>query len=388
MAERSARIAVNPAVLVWARETAGVSVEAAGLYLGQSESVVHSWETGEEKPTVSALKRLAPFYGRPLAALLLSKPRPHRLPQDFRVVAGSEPLTRDTLLALRRASYVQRVVEELDTESPTPDPLPRGTDLTPELADRLALVERERIGVSVDTQSQWRDEYHALREWRAVVEDAGVVVLQASMKVEEIRGFALAGKSPVVCLNMSDSPTARVFSLFHEYAHLLASSSGICDTDAGPRSSQAQAEVERFCNRFAGAFLIPRVALLERRSTLGPLLGPEPPSDSLFSPHTSRFRVSRQVLWYRMRQLGLIDQELFDSKWGQWAAARLAARKSNGDGGGGMTRIERAIHEGGHKLISTVVGAEARGDMGTADALNLLRIRATELQVVAAAVSR
>lgn len=387
MAERSARLAVNPAVLVWARETAGVTVEAAGVYLGQSESVVHRWESGEEKPTVSGLKRLATFYGRPLATLLLSEPRRRSLPRDFRVVAGSDPLTRDSLLALRKAAYVQYLFQEIDSTGPNLSLQSSGTDLTVELAEKLAIRERERLGVSVETQSKWRDEYHALREWRSAVEDAGVVVLQASMNVEEIRGFALAGPSPVICLNMSDYPNARVFTLFHEYAHLLVGGSGICDADAGPRSSQAQAQVERFCNRFAGALLVPRKALIDRRSLLLSLSGPEPPSDSLFSPHTSRFRVSRQVLWYRMKQLDLIDQQLFDAKWAQWAA-RNRSRKPSGDGGGGMTRVERAIHEGGHRLIATVVAAESRGDLGTADALNLLRIKTNELRDVAAAVGR
>lgn len=386
MTERSARLGVNPAVLVWARETAGLSVDAAATYLGQSGGIVHRWESGQEKPTVNALKRLATFYGRPLAALLLSEPRRKLLPKDFRVVADSEPLTKDSLFALRRATHIQHLIDDLDGKPVNLLRLPSGTKLTIELAEDLAARERERIGISVETQARWRDEYHALREWRAAVEDVGVVVLQASMPIEEIRGFALAGGSPIVCLNTSDFPTARVFSLFHEYAHLLIGDGGICDTDAGPRSVQAQESIERFCNRFSGALLIPREALLAQPSALAPLRGSEPPPDSLFSPLTARFRVSRQVVWYRMRQLDLLSADQFDAKWAQWASRRPRGR--SGEGGGGMTRAERAINECGRRLIATVVAAEARGDLGTPDALDLLRIRAPELSVVASAVGQ
>ncbi len=386
MTERSARLDVNPAVLVWARETAGVGIDAAAVYLGQSRTIIERWETGEESPSVSALRRLASFYGRPLAALLLSKPRPEKLPKDFRVVAASEPLTRESLLALRRAAYVQKVAGEL-VSGPASVEAVAATGLKEDLAESMATRERNRLGITVQEQGAWSNEYEALRTWRSAVEGLGVIVLQLSMPLEEVRGFALSGETPLICLNMSDLATARAFSLFHEYAHLLVGRDGICDSDAGPRSALADARIERFCNRFAGAFLVPREALLQMQASITPLTGPEPPDDFLFNSLTGRFGVSRQVIWYRLRQLEVIDHELFDSKWGQWSA-RSKRRRSGASGGGGMTRVDRAIHEGGQRLVSLVLDAEAGGRLGTSDALSLLRVRSTELADLAAAVSR
>jgi Zn-dependent peptidase ImmA (M78 family)/transcriptional regulator with XRE-family HTH domain len=387
MAERTARLDVNPAVLKWARESVGLGIEAVAVSLGQTSRTIERWETGEEKPTANAIRRLASFYERPVAALLLSKPRTEKLPTDFRVVAASEPLTRESLVALRRAAHIQKVVANLTGQEVADFGFVNRVALTNDTAEDLAGRERERLGISINDQGSWRGEYQALRQWRSAVEESGVIVLQFPMPVEEIRGFALAGQPAVICLNMSDLATARTFTLLHEYAHLLAGSGGICDSDAGPRSSRSRVRVERFCNRFAGALLVPSGALLQHRDLITPLTGPEPPRGHLFSPLIGHFRVSRQVIWYRLRQLKLIDEELFDSKWSQWAS-RLRKPISGPSDGGGMTRIDRAVHENGHRFVALILEAEHKGQVSTPDALDLLRVRVSELEDVASAIGK
>jgi hypothetical protein len=96
---------VNPAILVWARESAGLAVEDAAkrLAFGDSKS-----ESGEQKllelergarlPTQTQLGRIAKTYRRPLLAFYMTAP-PRKGPrgEDFRST-GAELSPRDNAL--------------------------------------------------------------------------------------------------------------------------------------------------------------------------------------------------------------------------------------------------------------------------------------------------
>ena len=72
---RSPEAIVEPALLVWAREAAGMSVEDAGKKLnakktGAYAEKIRQWEEPDDpaRPSVSQLRRLAAAYKRPLAS--------------------------------------------------------------------------------------------------------------------------------------------------------------------------------------------------------------------------------------------------------------------------------------------------------------------------------
>lgn len=48
------------------------------------------------------------------------------------------------------------------------------------------------------------------------------------LEVSEFRGFVISDAyAPVVFINSSDAPTARLFTLLHELAHIWIGSSGV-----------------------------------------------------------------------------------------------------------------------------------------------------------------
>ena len=49
------RIAIEPELLVWARQAIGMSEEAAAQRLGISESTLRKWESGTLGPTIKQL---------------------------------------------------------------------------------------------------------------------------------------------------------------------------------------------------------------------------------------------------------------------------------------------------------------------------------------------
>jgi transcriptional regulator with XRE-family HTH domain len=83
---------INPRVLVWARETAGLSLEAATKKLGLSgPDRLLALETGEREPSRAQLAKMAEKYHRPLLAFYLPEPpRKNEQIRDFRSLRAGE----------------------------------------------------------------------------------------------------------------------------------------------------------------------------------------------------------------------------------------------------------------------------------------------------------
>ncbi|MBD3286915.1 ImmA/IrrE family metallo-endopeptidase, partial [candidate division WOR-3 bacterium] len=266
MGNKSIEVFIEPQVLIWARKTRGKSIGDVAKRIGKNEDFVKELESGQRKIRLRQLEVLANYYKRPLAAFFLSQP-PFEPPppRDHRTFPDGErkkEFSEDTLLAIRKAQLLQDSATELA--------LSLGYEIKPRIdnakissnpnnIEALATRERNRLGVSVLEQSRWIRNYGALNEWKKRVENLGILVFQISMPPKETRGFSLTGKGiPTIILNSKEHPNARIFSLFHEYAHLLLNEGGICDM-----KYHNHTPVEIFCNHFAGSFLVPRKALLE-----------------------------------------------------------------------------------------------------------------------------
>src|SRR5580765_1380316 len=99
-------MALNPQILIWARETADLSVEEAAHALGfkdardrTAEERLQAMESGKEEPSRSVLLNMARAYHRSLLVFYLSEPpRTGDRGQDFRRVPGVKPPEYDPTL--------------------------------------------------------------------------------------------------------------------------------------------------------------------------------------------------------------------------------------------------------------------------------------------------
>ena len=315
MASKTQDIPVASSVLRWARETIGKTTADVARRLDMSENIVLKWESGEKTPTLAQIRQLAKFYKRPLAAFFLphppSEPAP---PADFRTLPRTlkKPFSEKMLLALRRTRRLQSLVAELATASDQRMEAGIGEASLSDDPEDLASRTRESIRVPIKEQLSWKKESDALAEWKKAVEALGILVSELSFPIEEGRAFSLADKaSPVIVVNSNDAIHGRIFSLFHEYGHLLLGQSGICDLTEEGKS------VERFCNRFAGGFLVPKGALVENEVTKNHTGGSRWSDEELLRL-TQEFKVSREVILRRFLILGLTDEAFYQRKRAEW----------------------------------------------------------------------
>src|SRR5208337_4395004 len=101
----------------------------------------------------------------------------------------------------------------------------------PDNPETVGLKIRDLLGISLEDQLEWSTDYQAFNWWRAAIERNGVLVFQCSgIKTEEMRGFSITlFPMPVIGLNIKDAPKGRIFSLLHEFTHIMLGESGICD---------------------------------------------------------------------------------------------------------------------------------------------------------------
>src|SRR5260370_19973794 len=74
---------INPALISWARDTAGFTVAEAAKKLGIEEERLAGWEqpAADDGPSIPQLRKLAALFKRPLAVFYLSEP-----PKNFTVM--------------------------------------------------------------------------------------------------------------------------------------------------------------------------------------------------------------------------------------------------------------------------------------------------------------
>lgn len=268
---KSLEALVKPELLAWARTKANLEPLAAQRKIDLPYGRIEEWEEGSVRPTVAQLRKAAKVYRRPLAAFFLSVP-----PQDFETLRDFRRFHLDrseewsaALHAEYRRAHFQRdallEIAELDDAEP-----PHQWGLTHLPEDDTALAARARSALlalaPLPPLRPSADQYQHLNFWAAALEESGVLVMTTEdgrVLTDEMRAFSLYFEVlPVVMLNGADWPRGRLFSLLHEYAHLILHTAGLCDTTTDMQARTEARQIEARCNALAAAILMPAANIL------------------------------------------------------------------------------------------------------------------------------
>ncbi len=258
----SQRALVTPELLTWARKSIGFTLDEAARRTKLAPAQISAWESGDGHPTIVQARHLAKIYRRPLAVLFLPMPpKAWDVMRDFRRLPDAEAGSwSPELHAEYRRAIDQREIA-LDLAQMMDDEVPTVWQLAAEDDLQLAGMARATLLASapIPFPSSGSDEHAHLGFWTAALEEMGVLVLtSAGVPKEETRGFSLHFELlPVVMTNGKDWPRGRVFSLLHEYAHLLLRSAGLCDQLVLEQPETEERRLEQRCNLMAAEMLVP-----------------------------------------------------------------------------------------------------------------------------------
>lgn len=375
-----AEVPVNGKVLVWARAIRGLSVDDAANRLEITPDDLRAYESGEKKPLVGLLRIISQKYQVNFTSLLMPEPLPLvKGPADHRTRANAQPLTIDTLVAIEEVTEALEVFEDIASETSHIIQKPRiGTATLDDDPEEVAARERKRFGVSIEDQKHWRGTDGARRQWRALIEDKGIFTYMIPMPTDELSGFSIFRNDlAAICVNDRESTEgAKVFTLFHEYCHLLLRQAGISDESNNNR-------VEKFCNQFAASFLIPSKPLKE--AVAGVIL-PYEFSDADVKMLSTLFRVSNRAIALRLEKVGFAPPGFYGRRTAPWdspSVPKKIFRKSKDKGPSAITiRIKRV----GRLHAGTVINAVEHRALNSFDASELMGLNYTSFAKIKAAL--
>ena len=408
--------AINPEILVWARETAGLTLQAAVSKVGIKDARgvaavdrLTALERGDEEPTRPVLVKMARQYRRPLLAFYLNAPprRDERGP-DFRTLSGARSSETDALIdALvrnlqSRQSMVRAALQAEDEAEPLlfVGALLRNEDADTGIQSIRRLLRRKAeaarlsqravgllgqvLGEDLDAARYYAEPTadDAFRLLRSRAEDGGVFVLlqgdlgshHTSIDVEVFRGLAIADDiAPFVVINDNDSRAAWSFTLLHELTHLLLGQTGFNGVDS-------ETKVEQFCNNVAAEWLLPARTLHEVGIGRGRDVVEQ---GSRIGEFARERNLSRTMVAYRLLRANRIDRQAFErlrtqfrEQWRE-LRARHRARARNSEGGPSYYVVRR--HRVGPGLLGFTRRMVDSGALSTTKAARVLGVKPAQV---------
>ena len=387
---------LNPEILLWARETAGLSLQEAASKLGIDDARgvpgaerLAALEAGERQPSRPLLLNKPKQYRPPMQTNYLpAPPRMGERGQDFRSLPPEHSRRDDALVdtlvrdVRARQGMVRALLEAEDEAHPLPfvGSMAMRDGATAVLASIMQVLglDRSQFRHGLSQNRHAKKGFPYLREQ---AERAGIFVLlmgnlgshHTSLDLEAFRGFALADPvAPFIVINDQDADTAWSFTLLHELAHIWLGQTGV--SGAAPTTA-----LEQFCNDVAGNFLLPFEEIAQEQAL----------KHALFDGVVRRigeiaeaYKVSHSLVAYKLFRSNIITRDM----WGQvsrfyrqkWLASRAGSKKDREASKGPDYYVVRR-HRIGRRLLSLARRMLEDGALAPSKAGRILGVRPTNV---------
>lgn len=311
-------------MLTWAIERSGKDYEK---YLA-SHPKVQEWIDGLNKPTLKQLERFAKDIFVPLGYLFLPEPPKESMPIPLfrRMNDKLDVNVFDTVNELQeRQEWLSGYLRQRDFPRLSFVGIHRVEDGVNEVCSSL----RRILGLPINWMMEYGKVDEALKFLSETIENLGVVVCFNSVvgfsskrpiSVDECRGFALVDDQvPFIFVNSRDAKSAQMFTLVHEFAHIITGySAGLGDSDIASTNA-----TEQFCDAVAAAYLLPEVLLREVWTEVG----------ENYEVLAKKLKVSRFVIARCAKDYGLITKEHFFALYHKWISEPHIKKEVKGGGG-------------------------------------------------------
>lgn len=381
------RTSNNPEMLIWARQQLGITTEEAADLLGVAVASLSLAETGERPLTLKQLRTAAEKFNCPYGYFYLASPpdKDTYVPvPDFRVApeytGRNNPRLNRLIGKIRNDREVYfELAESLNIPTPT---FTTHGDIEEKEIGRLV---RERLAISQSEISSLNYK-EAYAFWKSKIESDGVLVYESRWIPEEtgVIGIALSyDVFPIILIRRGAfSNERKLFSMLHEYAHLLLGISAINDDQSFTTfdvEESGAASVEARCNRIASELLIPSESVTESE-----FQGMN--SEDMMVFIAEKYRVTYSTAAVCLRRLNIITQKDYDAlieKRKRVYAERKALDKQKNR----QIRLPKEIIQKldlGRPMFDVVLRAYSDGMLNVFDASKILDLRVSKIDKLSA----
>jgi len=376
-------VKINPNVLKWTRESSGWEIKELAKKIEINPETILSWETKETSIDLKRLEKLGDILKKPLAVFFLPNPPIEKELTDYRKVAGleTEKLSKKTCTAIKNARYTQSNAQELFQLQDSDDkPMINQISLDDD-PEQVAQIEKRNLEFELEEKNpngriikkQPNQIYNQLRE---KIESLNVFVMQATMPVDEARGFTLTDKYPrIIVINSADQIKPRIFTLLHEYAHILLKKDGLClpnSENFRTNSRNESQKIEKWCNAFAGSLLMPKKEFIKELTRNEQVF--EDPRMIIINL-SKIFGVSKKAVLVRILNLSLKQsyKQMYQDFYEKIISTPTKTKKKKG--GGAQNQVDKCINQKGKKFVKLVSNSHEKRLINSNEMISYLNLK-------------
>ena len=318
-------LTINPGVLLHYVNNAEIPYEI----LQEKCKYIDLFLSGAKQPTFKQLSEVAKKLNVPTGLLLLPTPiNVEASKLEFRTVGSNEigrmsDNLRDTITDMEKKQDFLRDMLEAELSFIGSISIKNDIEITAEYVRSLLKIPTLWQGL-VDDKSD------AFKFFRSRINSMGTFVFvdgiarqntKRTFDTNEFRGFTLLDKkAPIIFINSTDSDAGRLFTLIHEFVHLLLGSSGIVNKIY--LDSYAFSPVETFANKVTAEILVPSSVLLNN-------------SNYDISKLSREFKVSEYVIARRLLDFNIMtssDYQVYVRELTQMYESKKSVQKKSTGG--------------------------------------------------------
>ncbi len=334
---------VNGEIIRWAREFYNMSQIEASQAIGVDVARYMNWEDGTEHPTYAKLKKISDVFRKPTAVFFF--PEPPELPSikgDLRTLPGEivNSFSKNVIIQFEKAKVYQLSLQELYGSK---ESIIAQRSSFPKNIDQLCDFFRMQLEFPISAQKARRSTKVVFEIFREKFYDLGIYVFKDAFKDNRISGICMNDDHfPVIVINNSMSFARQIFTLFHELYHLISDTSGaeIIRDDYYVALNDQQTEIERACDTFANAFLVPMDDFkqeLEKKTI----------NEARIEELATLYSVSKEAIMYKLYKMGKMTPAEYNVlKEVFYSDAIRNGNKKEGQSGGGNHYYTRLSYLG------------------------------------------
>lgn len=261
---------IEPSILRWVAENTKANKIPPAIF-----EYIEQWVAGTKTPTFNQVEKVSTATGIPIGYFFLKQPPKEDLSiLEYRTVdsINNENPSRNLIETIHDMGRIQDWMREY---------------MISENALKLFFVGAQNN--AADITNSIRDILKIDKNWfetmesaessfnyiRSLISDCGVIVMMNGvvgnnthrpLDIEEFRAFTLVDQyAPLIFINSKDSTNGRLFSLLHEFAHVLLGTNNFFNDRYSTEVQVGKNEI--ICNAVAAEILAPDILFIEKWSS-------------------------------------------------------------------------------------------------------------------------
>lgn len=358
-------VQINKDNLIKARELCGYSADELDQKICNKSGRYLKWESGEALPTWNQLNQLSFILYQPIDLFLSSSMPPDNkvIPQFRKIYMENykSELTPEINIEIRKALDRREIYISLKQE--LEDEIHSFTSFySPSKSPSHEGFIKQLLGFSSDYPFGFSNDYKLLKKLIQILEKKDILVFQTdkygrnTIDVNKMRGFSIFfHEVPIIVINSSDAPSAKIFSLLHELCHLTLKENDISNSDINQES---------YCNKITANLMMPK-EIIENFIKSYPIL-----TLNEIKAIAKKQLVSQSALIWRIFNFNFISPE---QKVDLYKALESSLKQLN-PFGRQLSRSKRIITDLGQLYVSTVFLAYYNDKIDSSDLINIFHV--------------